>query len=627
MHLTAYFGLLIPLFLSMAAACFALYCLQKDYTEGLKWVERGHVVSAALISFASMILLMALMSRDYSFMYVFKNVNNTMPLVYTLTAFWGGREGSLLFWELLMTLSGMIFLFSPGYKQLSDKTRLWFWVFFLGIQAFFLLLLTGWSNPFVEATPAPANGRGMNPLLMNPGMIFHPPLLFMGYAGYALPAALALGAALAGEKNKWIEVCQNWNILAWVTLSAGIILGGWWSYMELGWGGYWAWDPVENASLIPWFSATAFFHTAVIQSKRKALVKTNIFLITLTFVLCVFGTYLVRGGAIESLHAFGSATIGVPLIIFMLFGAALAAWVPQIGLLEPGKPLDDLMSRSGVLFMAAWFFIALGLVVGIGTMWPVISKLWSANTMGLDADFYNRVCTPLLAVLVFMMTLCPWLGWGGGVKNVKGLILTVVTFVVSCGAFAAVGITNPVANLAATSGVTVLVTIAALFAMTPGLAKLRHSYGAYGIHVGVALMAIGIAFSGPYKVEKEITLGVGESQQVGEFTITYRGMEQRSTPAMEQALGHLDVTLDGEVYGHMDPEIRFYTGFEQRFSEVAVIPALKDELYATFLGTGENNTASFKVSINPLVNWIWVGGTLMCIIALLLVRSTRKREE
>jgi cytochrome c-type biogenesis protein CcmF len=628
MHLTGYVGLLFSLLAFLFLAAWSGLAAWGRKESALPLVERGQIVAAAGVVFSSLLLLVALTSRDYSFRYVYDNVDNALTFVYTLTAFWGGREGSMLFWELIIAVSGVIFVYTPGYRTLAPRTKLFFWMFFLTVQSFFLLLLTGWSNPFIEIVPAPADGRGLNPLLRNPGMIFHPPLLFFGFAGYTIPAACALAACIAGEQKSWIKICRNWNILAWVFLTAGIVLGGWWSYMELGWGGYWAWDPVENASLIPWFAGTALLHTAIIEARRNALQRTNVFLMSLTFLLCIFSTYLTRSGVIDSLHSFGESAVALPLFWSMVVWLVFTLMAVFLGERHTHRALSDFLSRQGMLVITAWFLLALGLVVTLGTMWPVISRLWTTQPMGLDANFYNRVCLPFMAVLVLLFCYCPWLGWKGGLRNTKGLIIVTATLVLAFIGFFAMGITKPLAALTASASVAAMVGIVTLFVLNPAMRTSRQSWGAYGIHLGLVLLALGIAFSGPYKVEQEFILAEGEIARIDGYDITYHSVVEDSTSELKaRATATLTVAKDGRELGTLRPDKRIYVNFErQQFAEVATIFSLGDEVYATLLGFTEDHKASFKISINPLVNWVWIGGTILCLMPLLVLRRTPRPE-
>ncbi len=629
MHLTGYVGLLFALLAFLFLAGWAGFAAWNNKDDALVYIERGQLLGSGGVLFSSLLLLVALASRDYSFQYVYENVDNALAFAYTLTGFWGGREGSLLFWELIIAMSGVIFVFTPGYKLMAVRTRLYFWMFYLAVQGFFLLLLTGWSNPFIELIPAPADGRGLNPLLRNPGMIFHPPLLFFGFACYTIPAACALAAAIAGESKSWIKVSRNWNIFSWATLTAGIVLGGWWSYMELGWGGYWAWDPVENASLIPWFAGTAVLHTSIIESRRNALQRTNVFLMSLTFLLCIFATYLTRSGVIDSIHSFGEAPVAVPLFWGQVVILVVTIMVTFMSERHTHRSLSDFLSRQGMLVITAWFLLALTMVVTLGTMWPVISQLWTDQSMGLDQHFYNRVCLPFMSILILIFAYCPWLGWKGGVRDKRGLIGVTAALVVALVAFIATGMTKPLAALTASASVAALVSIVMLFVLNPSMMKFRRNWGVYGIHLGVVLMALGVAFSGPYKVENEFILSEGEVAQIDGYEVKYLSMVEDSTQELRaRAITTLEVSKDGKILGLMQPDKRIYKNFEQQqFAEVGTVFSLGDEVYSTLLGFTENGKASFKISVNPLVNWIWIGGTLMCIMPFLAMTRIRRPGE
>jgi cytochrome c-type biogenesis protein CcmF len=630
MHVTAYFALLVAMLVCLAGAATALFGLWKRDALRLPLLERAHHVVFAAMVLASAILTVALWRRDFSFVYVAEYTDTLLPLFYAVTAFWAGQAGSLLFWMLALAAFGAGFSLSRSYRELGAATRCGYWLFFFTIEAFFLLLLTGPSNPFLEAVPPLAEGRGLNPLLRNPGMIFHPPLLFLGYAGFAIPACLALSGWLVGEKRPFAVVARNTVILSWIFLTAGIILGGWWSYMELGWGGYWAWDPVENASLIPWLVGTAFLHTAIVERRTKALPKTNVAMAVITFVTCILGTYLVRSGVVDSLHAFGEGGVGGPLLLFMIFslvvlGATLMAGAP----LHEGrfKPLATLVSVPGFLVILAWLMLALSGVVLLGTMWPVISKLWSANPVGLDAGFYNRVCLPLFAVVTFLVAFCPLMSWTEGLRDRTGLGVVLGALVGGGAVLYAVGLRLPVALFAGAASVAALACALYVFLRHRHARSLAGALGAYCVHVGLALVTLGVAFSGPYQISKEAVLTPGRAMEIGGFTLTFKDLEQEQNPAMTIARAVIDVQKDGKTVGRLAPERRVYKGFEQPFAEVSTIPSLGDELYATLLSATEKKAASVKISVNPLVNWVWIGGTIMCLAPFLSLRRPKSGAE
>lgn len=629
MYVFAFALLLLALLASLGGGGLALLQLWQGREDSLRLVEKTHIVVSGALLVASAILLHALFWFDFQVQYVASYTDRILPVFYRLTAFWAGQPGSMLFWALAVGVSGSLFACTRAYKGISRPTRLWYWAFFYTIMAFFALILTNWSNPFMLQTPVPADGNGLNPLLQNPGMIIHPPLLFLGYGGFTIPACLALAQALSGKadtEGEWFRISRPVIILAWLFLTAGIVLGAWWAYMELGWGGYWAWDPVENASLIPWLIASAALHTLIVEDRRNKLGRVNVAMMPLTTISAFFATYLVRSGVIDSVHAFGDGSVGTPLTLFILAGLAVSLWVP---LASPcrGRPLSGLDSREGFLTLVAWVLLALAGIILVATMWPVISKLWSAAPRGLDANFYNRVCLPLGALLMLMMAACPWLGWGGGVRNKKAFFAVVATFAVSGAAIWLMGYRQPTALLGAASSVAILTGIVFQLA-DRSVRRQPNSLGALGAHLGMALMAIGIAFSGPYKIERDIHFTVGQTQTLAGYKATLLELEEGRRPGYEYIAAKVRITdKDGKELGVVAPERRLYEKFgSMQFSEVDVIPSLGDELYASLLGLDEDSHVVVKLSVEPLVNWLWIGGTIMCLVPLLGLRRRKPAD-
>jgi len=629
MQTLGFFCLVAAMLATLAAGAVAAWAAlaapgDDSRAASLRWAERGHGAALALIVLASVVLLRALVGRDFSFQYVASYTDQYLPLFYAVTAFWAGQAGSFLFWALCVAVMGWVFLATPAYRRLSPRAKALFWLMHCAVQVFFLLVLTGPTNPFLILSPAPADGNGLNPLLRNPGMVFHPPLLFIGYAGFTVPACLALAAWLDGDAEGWLTGARNWALVSWAFLTAGIVLGAWWAYMELGWGGYWAWDPVENASLLPWLGATAFLHTAVIQARRGSLQRSNVFLAGFTLLLCFFATYVVRSGVIDSLHAFGDGGVGGVLLVFQLALGALCVGVPLLASNAGARPLDEFLSRPGFLVAAAWLLLATALVIFLGTMWPVISHLWSPSPVGLDAGFYNRVCLPLFTAMAVFLVFCPWMGWKGGVRDKRLFIAVGVSLLPAGMFFYAVGVRMALPLIAASAAVSCLAGIAALFATQAHMRASRFSWGAYGVHVGVALMVLGVAFSGPYAQSVEVHLDKGASASLKGYEFTYTGGEESSSEAMAKFQAVVEVSREGRAVGTLRPERRVYRNFErQAFSEVSVIPGLGDELYSTVLAHDQSGAATFKLAVNPLVNWVWIGGTLMSLLPFIALGRRR----
>ncbi len=614
-------------------ACLSLW--QGQTTNNLALIEKaslgittGHVI-------ASIILLYAFITYDFSLEYVANYSDRTLPLFYRITAFWGGQAGSLLFWALMIALCNAAFQFTPTYKEFSSETKQWYWIFYCAIMAFFSLLLTTWSDPFVTLAHPPMDGRGLNPLLQNPGMIIHPPLLFLGYGGFTIPSCLALAQAMNSkfskdkqDENSWLEATRPFIMTAWLFLTAGILLGAWWAYMELGWGGYWAWDPVENASLLPWLISTAALHTMIIEQRRNKLHRTNTFLIALTTVSAFFATYLVRGNVVDSVHAFGSGGVGTALLLFVLFSFffsfIVAFTAPKK---ENADTLEGLETKEGFLIFTAWLLITLTIIILCATLWPLISSLWSTHSIGLDAQFYNTVCLPLFIALAAFLCICPYLGWNGGLKEknnffavLLGAGIILVLSVVS-------GYTSPLAL--GGSVVAVGVIISSIIQMIkPSTRNFAPSFAAHGVHLGLALIVLGVAFSSGYKVERDMTLARGQSEQLGQYVITLNEIYQGKAPTFEFLEAELIVFKDGKIVGKLAPQQRIYNKFsEQRFSEVGTMPSLINEIYASLHGLDNNSSVVIRISINPLVNWIWIGSFLMCIFPFLALKFSMRREE
>ena len=615
---------------------------------GLPAIERINLFLTGGYVLASCFLLYALTTYDFSLVYVASYTDRFLPLFYRITAFWAGQAGSMLFWALSVAICGSLFQLTRSYRGLSPETRLWYWVFYLGIMAFFGLILVAWNNPFLMTHAVPQDGNGLNPLLQNPGMIFHPPLLVLGYGGFVIPGCLALAQTMSegSEESPWTSVSRPFILSAWSFLTAGIVLGGWWAYMELGWGGYWAWDPVENASLIPWLVATAALHTLIIQTRRNKLHGVNVFLMALTTISAFFATYLVRSGVVQSVHAFGSGGMGAPFLVFIGLGTLVALCAALHARKPDSRELAGLDSREGFLVLTCWALIALAVIILVATMWPVFTAFWKETVMGLarevqldaaghdhggavglTADFYNRVCMPLFAALIAILSLCPWLGWNGGVRDMRRLLLVVCIFIGSAAALYWFGYRIPVALLGGSAAVASLVSTLMLLASAP-VRRSRQSFAAYAVHFGLALMALGIAFSGPYTIEANPVISVGQTTRVGQFDVLLRNMYEGRGPGYIFIEAELVVSKDGKELGVASPQRLVYEKWGQmQFAEASTVPSLGNEFYATLMAIDRQGQVSLRLSSNPLINWLWIGGLIMCLLPFLSLRSTPRKEE
>ncbi len=626
-HVLELFTLVCAL-LGVTLACLSLY--ENKPSKYLALVEKASIGLTSGHILASLILLYALITYDFSVDYVAGYTDLTLPLFYRLTAFWAGQAGSLLFWALMVAICGACFQLTESYRSFSDETKQWYWVFYLFIMAFFGYLLSTSQNPFTTTFPAPPDGRGMNPLLQNPGMIIHPPLLFLGYGGFTIPSCLALAQALSksvSQERRWSEVSRPFIMTAWIFLSAGILLGAWWAYMELGWGGYWAWDPVENASLLPWLIASAALHTMIIEQRRNKLHRTNIFLMALTTITAFFATYLVRGNVVDSVHAFGSGGAAMPLLLFVVLSTLVALFISIIAKKQGEESLCGVETREGFLFFTAWILIAMTVIILLATLWPRISLLWSEQAVGLDAKFYNQVCLPLFTVICAMLAICPYLGWNGGLVDKKNLYTVIGVIVINFVSNAFFAYENILALFA--SSVSIGVIASSILQLSKKSTRaFAPKLAAHGVHLGLALIILGVTYSSAYKIERDLDLKKGESAQLGAYVITLNEIYEGRAATFDFLEAELYVSKNGKIIGELHPQKRIYNKFgNQSFSEVGTMPSLKDEIYASLFGLEDGNTAVLRVSSNPLVNWIWIGSFILCLFPFFALETVKRRNE
>lgn len=618
-HSIGFYSLLAGMALSVLACAWIARMLWQGRTEGIQYMPWIQGILFGLLLIPSLILGFALLTHDFSFMLVADYTDSLLPWTYSLTAFWAGQEGSFLFWILIIALFGFLWATSRTGRDMPASNKCSFWLIYTLVQAFFLLIATTVSNPLIQLSPPPSDGNSLNPLLQHPGMIFHPPLLFIGYAGLTVPAAAGLGTVLARD-DAWLDRVRNWTLIAWTFLTAGIVLGAWWSYMELGWGGYWAWDPVENASLIPWLASSAFVHTAIVGRKSRALGRTNVALAGLSLVVCLLATFVTRSGMLDSLHAFGAQGVGWPLIWAMGFGVLFLA-VSSLGTrTELTRHVPSLASQQGGIVLLTWLLLILAAVIGLGTLWPLVSRIWSAESIGVGADFYNRVCLPFFALAIIGLPLCPWLGWTTWKRDTKVLIAVLAGTIFLAILIWVLGIRDFLPLVTAAFALMAVISLLGICVFRTRIRKSRSKWGIMGIHLGLGVLALGIALSGPYKQEKDAVLAPGEELRLGEYTFTYTSLDMDSTQRMESYKASLEVEKNGQSLGRLAPERRFYNKFDQPFAEASVRPGLGDELYATLLGFDQDQQVRVQIRINPGVNWIWIGGTIMCLAGLLAVQ-------
>lgn len=588
-----------------------------------------HVVGG-LLGLASLALTYAFLTKDYSVFYVYQNTRNTQSLLYTWTAFWGGNAGSLLFWATGLSFFASIAVTTNWRAQY--RLMPYVMAVLMTIALFFLLLLIFVSSPFERLDFTPPDGRGLNPLLQDPGMAIHPPLLLTGYMSMSIPYAFAMAALLSGRLDvSWLRATRRWTLTAWGVLSMGLLFGSWWAYRVLGWGGYWGWDPVENVALIPWLAATAYIHSVIVTEKRGMLKVWTMLLVILAFIFSIFGTFIVRSGVITSVHSFAQSAIGPWFFSFL--GVALilslAALVYRLPQMENSRQLDSMVSRESGFLVNNVLLLGIIFATVVGVLFPVLSELVSGVQITVGPPFYNQVNGPNLLALMVLMgigPLLPWrrATWGAVLPRLRWPLAVFAVTLAGLGlivqmvwpalAFAAISFTLTTLIQEFAQGMTARRALTgeawglALFRL---VSRARRRYGGYLVHIGIVFIAFGIIGSQFFKLETGVTLAPGESATVGRYTFTYQGMNERQSVNADTHFAQLDVAQAGAPWRTLEPGKRFLEGFaDQPISEIAIHYGLVEDLYVVLTGWEETN-ASLFIFINPLVTWIWIGGLVL----------------
>ena len=616
------------IFAMIAGAFFTLGALKqrKDLAES---GARAVNATAFFTALASVALMHALFARDFSLEYVTNYSSRSLSAPYTFSAFWGGMEGSLLFWTLLLT--GFSALALHQARARSSRLVAWSGAVLAGISVFFLLLLVLPADPFTLLTEVPPDGRGLNPLLQSPGMMIHPPLLYTGFVGFSIPFAFAMAALLSGRlEERWFTATRRWTLFSWSALSIGIVLGGAWAYTELGWGGYWAWDPVENASFLPWLTATAYLHSVVIQEKRRMFKVWNVSLILMTYALAIFGTFLTRSGLLSSIHTFTEGPIGkwfLPFLAIMLIGG-VAVVAMRYDSLRSENRFDSLLSRESAFLANNVLFLAAAFTILWGTIYPVIAELVTGIRLSVGPPFFNSVFVPLGLGLLLLTGIGPLISWRRMSKGAFGRIVKIpliaggavilalfVAGVRSTGALAAFGLCTFTAVAIASefvrgSGVYRRQGAGLIASLAATLDRNKRRYGGYIIHLGVVLIVIGFSGSA-FKTERQAIVERGGSMEVGSYILTYENLVQRSTSEKEIYQASIDVHRDGSYVTTLEPQRNIHLAQQQRQSEIAIRSTPVEDLYVVITAFERDGSAHVRAFVNPLTWWIWAGAAVM----------------
>ena len=595
-----------------------------------RWAESGRngiFATTGLLGLAVMLLTFAFLDDQFQIEYVAGHSSRALPLYLKVSAVWGGQEGSLLLWSFLQALFAAQVAGRP-----SERTRAlvpWATVFLGIITAFFTGVTMFLSNPFLQSATAPVDGHGLNPLLRHPGMIFHPPVLYLGYVGLAVPFAFALAALLIRQVKDWPAAARRWTLAAWLFLGVGILLGARWAYDVLGWGGYWGWDPVENAGLLPWLTATALLHSAVMQEQRGGFRIWNLLLAVFSFALVLFGTFTTRSGLIQSVHAFARSNLGPYFLaaIGLTLVGSFALMYDRRSLLVDPRPVEGLLSRDGMFYLTLVLFLTLTVSVLIGSVLPTLTEALVNQRFEAGPAWFDRVTGPQFALMALVMGVCPLLGQAvaalrrlrerGWPALLGAVLVTIVaalagfTRPVSLIGFAVVGLAGAtviaeyvrdVATRGRRSGENPLQAIFSL------VTRNRRRYGGYLVHTGVILMALGIIGTRMYPFETELVLSADEPVDVGGYTLVYEGLQQEPAEDHMRSVASLSVYRGGDYLTTLRPQLNQYANFDQTVAVPSLRVGLREDLYLVLAGWGGGGTtATFKVIINPLAVFLWVG--------------------
>ena len=649
-------GLALNLALGLAIIAIIFNVLYLRSGDGRLFLsgQRAALAVSLLSIFATIILTQLLMTSNFDVDYVAHYTSQETPLIYKFTALWAGQSGSLLFWLFILSLYAIIAILQNQRSQL--KLMPWVMIVLVTVQLFFLILVNFITNPFAptETDFVIANGLGLNPLLQNATMAIHPPMLYLGFVGFTVPFAFSIAAMAQRDMNAlWMRTVRQWLLFVWLMLSIGVMLGGWWAYQELGWGGYWAWDPVENASFMPWLAGTALLHSVMIQEKKDMLKVWNMVLIIITFTLCIFGTFLTRSGVMSSVHSFTASSLGPIFLgfVFFILVVSFGLMSQRMQLLRSKKRIESFSSReSGFLFNNV-VFIVMCFAVLWGTLFPVISEAVRGTKITVGAPFFNQINIPIGLVLLCLTGIGPLLVWRKTSKQsfvrnfttpvIAGLVMALVLYIINIRGYVLISFSLSVFVLTTISlefarGIRSRITVHKenpLTAFWRLLRKNRSRYGGYIVHVGIVFMFIG--FTGhAFDSEKEFGLKKDETNHLSGYTFVLQNIREEERPNHYAWIADLHVSdASGKEIVMLHPEKRIYfhrnpdPERRQPHSELDIYSTMKQDIYSIFNSVDlENGVAYLKIMINPLVNWVWFGGFIFVLGTLVALWPPKKEK-
>ncbi len=638
-----HFALILALFVAALQGTLPMIGAHRRDASLMAIAAPAALVQLALVMLSFAALTWAFVTSDFSVLNVAQNSHTAKPMLYKISGVWGNHEGSMLLWALVLALyGGAIAAFGNNLRP-SLKVRV------LGVQALIatgilaFVLLT--SNPFLRLSPAPVNGNGLNPLLQDPGLAFHPPLLYLGYVGLSITFSFAVAALIEGRVDTaWARWVRPWTLAAWGFLTAGIVLGSWWAYYELGWGGWWFWDPVENASFMPWLAATALLHSAIVSEKRDTLKSWTIFLAIIAFALSLLGTFLVRSGVITSVHAFASdPTRGVFILLLLVvtIGGAFALFAWRGPSLK-GSGLFQPISREGGLLLNNFLLMVAAVSILLGTLYPLFIDVLGLGKVSVGAPYFESVFIPMMIPMILVMGIAPFLKWKrGNISSASGqLKITAVITVIGGGlswmiidrasALAAFGTTLAiwlfVATLIELAGRIKLFRVPFSDSIKRLLRQPRASWGMTLAHAGLAIAIAGMTASSAWRVEKIQVMKFGDSVDVAGYTYTLNSVNEFLGPNYKATRGRFSVTRGDSFSLVLQPEKRVYSTRGMSTTEAAIHPTFLGDLYAV-VGDRDKKSGGYitRLYFNPLVPWMWAGSLIMVLGAGISLSDRRHR--
>lgn len=634
---TIYIGLAVALY-SLLMMTLGISIKKQKFINSAKGGLVALFVCAAL---AMISLFYLLATSQFQYQYVAEYTSSDLPIIYKLTALWAGNAGSLLLWTFFLTLYTCMIAFSR--KMKGNPLVPYIASILLANAVFFFFILGFVAKPFALTASIPTEGRGLNPMLQNPGMIIHPVTLYLGYVGLSVPFAFAMAALiLKNVDDFWIKMTRRWTIIAWLFLSLGNIFGAAWAYVELGWGGYWAWDPVENASFMPWLTTTAFLHSVMIQERKNMLKVWNISLIIISYALTLFGTFLVRSGVLTSVHAFANSNLGLYFLIFMGLAVigSLYVLMSRYNLLKRSAgEFQSFVSKESSFLVNNLLLVGAAFAVFWGTIFPLVSEAVRGTKVTVGIPFFNTVESPILLSMMFVMAVCPMLAWQRStIKNLKknflvpsilavlGMVLMVVLgiqkawAVIGYGVIVLLFITHFLEFYRGVKARRKMTKEAPFVALYRLMIRNRRRYGGYMVHIGIAFITMGIIGSQNYDLQTMKTVSLGQAIDLGAYRINYDRLDQKKEGSNDVVYADVTVFKNGKRLGAYEAQKIFYSNQESEPStQVAIISSIKEDLYIVLSAWENDGKATFIVKVNPMMAWLWIGSFMIVIGALFAV--------